>query len=114
MKKKLISALLAGMMAVSAFALSGCDGTTGEILDETKTHLFVGVFDGGFGADSWERMEKDFEALYATTSFETDKVGVDVHITAKKSEFLERNGDTIKIKDKYLYVQNDILLAFMK
>ena len=35
-------------------------------------------------------------------------------VLAKKSEFLERNGDTIKIKDKYLYVQNDILLAFMK
>ena len=38
-------------------------------------------------------MEKDFEALYATTSFETDKVGVDVHITPKKAEFL---GEALK------------------
>ena len=33
---------------------------------------------------------------------------------SKKGEFLERCGDRIKIKDEYLYVQNDILLAFMK
>ena len=33
---------------------------------------------------------------------------------AKKGQFLVRDGDRIKIKDKYLYVQNDILLAFMK
>ena len=33
---------------------------------------------------------------------------------AKKAQFLQRDGDRIKIKDQYLYVQNDILLAFMK
>ena len=33
---------------------------------------------------------------------------------AKKGQFLVRDGDRIKIKDQYLYVQNDILLAFMK
>ena len=32
----------------------------------------------------------------------------------KKSQFLERNGDNLKIKEEYLYVQNDIILAFMK
>ena len=31
-----------------------------------------------------------------------------------KGEFLTLDGDTLKIKDKYLYVQNDIILAFMK
>ena len=35
-------------------------------------------------------------------------------VLAKKAEFLDRNGDNLKIKDKYLYVQNDIILAFMK
>ena len=33
---------------------------------------------------------------------------------ADKGEFLILDGDTLKIKDKYLYVQNDIILAFMK
>ena len=32
----------------------------------------------------------------------------------KKREFLERNGDNLRIKDQYLYVQNDIILQFMK
>jgi len=32
----------------------------------------------------------------------------------KKAQFLEIVGDNLKIKDEYLYVQNDILLAFMK
>lgn len=32
----------------------------------------------------------------------------------KKAQFLERNGNKIKIKDQYLYVQNDIILEFMK
>ena len=79
---------MAGVMALSVCAFTACDPIGEEPLDETKTHLFVGVFDGGFGADSWEKMEKDFEALYATESFEPDKIGVDVHITAKKTEFL--------------------------
>lgn len=35
-------------------------------------------------------------------------------VLSKKSEFLVRDGDTLTIKDEYLYVQNDIILAFMK
>ena len=32
----------------------------------------------------------------------------------KKMRFMERDGENLKIKDEYLYVQNDIILAFMK
>lgn len=32
----------------------------------------------------------------------------------KKERFLLRDGDRLKIKDEYLYVQNDIILEFMK
>ena len=32
----------------------------------------------------------------------------------EKAEFLNLEGDNLKIKDKYLYVQNDIILAFLK
>ncbi len=32
----------------------------------------------------------------------------------KKKEFLIREQDTLKIKDQFLYVQNDIILSFMK
>lgn len=32
----------------------------------------------------------------------------------KKAEFLDVDGDRVRIKDKYLYVQNDIILSFMR
>ena len=35
-------------------------------------------------------------------------------VLQKKGKYLLRNGDNLKIKDEYLYVQNDIILAFMK
>ncbi len=35
-------------------------------------------------------------------------------VLAKKGRFLERDGNRLKIKDEYLYVQNDIILEFMK
>lgn len=35
-------------------------------------------------------------------------------VLSKKAEFLDIDGDRLKIKDKYLYVQNDIILAFMR
>lgn len=105
MKKKLLSIALVGTMAFSTCAIVGC--SPAEKFDETKTHLIVGVYDGGFGADSWEKMEKDFEALYANTSFEEGKVGVDVHINAKKDEYL---GSTLEnniiVNDEDMYFTN--------
>ena len=35
-------------------------------------------------------------------------------ILKKKEKFLNRNGSVLTIKDEYLYVQNDVILAFMK
>ena len=32
----------------------------------------------------------------------------------KKAQFLIREGDMLRIKPEYLYVQNDIILSFMK
>lgn len=34
-------------------------------------------------------------------------------VLKKKSEFLQRTGDNLKIKEEYMYVQNDIILSFM-
>ena len=35
-------------------------------------------------------------------------------VLKKKAEFLTLDGDNLRIKDKYLYVQNDIILSFLK
>jgi coproporphyrinogen III oxidase-like Fe-S oxidoreductase len=32
----------------------------------------------------------------------------------KKSAYLDFDGKTLKIKDEYLYVQNDVIMAFME
>lgn len=51
------------------------------------------------------RFNKEFNA-----DFDTEYKDV----LAKKAVFLQRTKDRLKIKDEYLYVQNDIILAFMK
>ena len=48
------------------------------------------------------------------TLFNTDFDAEYKAILSKKEKFLERNGNILKIKDEYLYVQNDIILGFMK
>lgn len=35
-------------------------------------------------------------------------------VLQKKADFLDRNGNVLTIKDEYLYVQNDIIMAFLK
>ncbi len=47
-----------------------------------------------------EQFSADFDTLYKDA-------------LVKKGRFLERDGDSLKIKDEYLYVQNDIILEFM-
>ena len=46
--------------------------------------------------------------------FSADFISDYKDVLSKKAEFLELGEDRLKIKDKYLYVQNDIILSFMK
>lgn len=48
-----------------------------------------------------ETFSEDFDALYED-------------VLRKKEKYLLRDGDWLSIKEEYLYVQNDIILAFMK
>ncbi len=52
---------------------------------------------------------KEFNAEFNRDFFSEYKKALD-----KKGKYLQIDGDIIKIKDEYLYVQNDILLEFMK
>ena len=52
---------------------------------------------------------KKFNETFGADFDEKYKAALD-----KKGRYLERNGDVLKIKDDYLYVQNDIILEFMK
>ena len=52
---------------------------------------------------------EEYKAKFGST------LGDDFPIALKKTaKFLELNGDLLKIKDEYLYVQNSILMAFME
>ena len=47
-------------------------------------------------------------------TFSSDFLTEYKEVLSKKSKYLDFSGDNLKIKDEYLYVQNDIILSFMK
>ena len=56
--------------------LTACGDSQG--IDETKTQLYIGNFDGGFG-DEWLSVLGDrFEELHANDSYEDGKLGVEI------------------------------------
>ena len=91
--KKTLSLFLAGtLMASSLTGLIGCGPTTDpntEEVDETKTQLYVGYFDGGTGREWLEENKTLFEAQYAKTSFEDGKTGVQIMIDYGKTQYLD-------------------------
>ena len=89
MKKKLVSLALAATLGLSVSALAACGFTQQEGDDPTVTHLYVGVFNGGFGTDSWDDMGKRFETIFKDVSFEDGKTGIKVHVLPKKDQYGE-------------------------
>ncbi len=47
-------------------------------------------------------------------NFDADFFNDYKEVLTKKAEFLDIAEDRVRIKDKYLYVQNDIILNFMR
>lgn len=75
MKKRVGSLLAAVLLLLTAGGgLTACGDSQG--IDETKTQLYIGNFDGGFG-DEWLSVLGDrFEELHANDSYEDGKLGV--------------------------------------
>lgn len=76
---KFLSILLAFIMVLPIYY--GCGNKGGEI-DSTKTQLYVGNFNGGYG-DIWlQKLKERFEETYKDECFEpgTDKKGVQIVI----------------------------------
>lgn len=91
--KKLCAFLLTLVMsAVCALGLATCNPGDGgnninPEIDTTKTQLYIGIYDGGYGT-AWAReVATDFEAYYANTSFEEGKTGVQVMFDPQKTRF---------------------------
>jgi len=90
--KKLLALVCALTCASSAFV--GCDemGITSQVeIDENKTQLYVGNFDGGMGSRWLDEYKKGFEEMYKDTSFEAGKKGVQVVVLNDKVTYKGSN-----------------------
>lgn len=77
--KKLCSKVLALVLASTAIVPAvGCSRSSGEKVDENKSQLYVGLYDGGVGTQYIEEIKSRFEEKYADVSFEDGKTGVQI------------------------------------
>ena len=86
MKRKVISLLMAAVLAVPLCSFFGC--APREQIDDTKSQLSVLNYNGGVGTDWLYQTAADFEEQYVNTSFEEGKLGVQVHITPTKDTLI--------------------------
>lgn len=81
--KKQILAMACALIALGNFAACG-GGTTTETIDETKSQLRIGNFDGGVGTQWLNEAIDRFEELYKDKSFEDGKKGVQILVDRHK------------------------------
>ena len=80
---KIKHALLLIVCMLIVFVATGCKEKTAD--NSTKTVIKVLFYNAGYGSVYMEDAEKEFERIYANTSFEEGKVGVDVIPDGKKA-----------------------------
>ena len=80
--KKLSTLFIALMIAVVSMfgGLIGCNRESAEKIDTSKTQLYVGVYNAGYGTEYVKDLKRRFEKEYEDVSFEDGKVGVQVMI----------------------------------
>ena len=81
--KKIISILLMVCLLLSFFSACGPQDT----IDETKTQLYVGIFEGGVGTAWLDDLVLGFEEKYKDVSFEQGKTGVEIKISESKTDY---------------------------
>ena len=80
--KKSISVLLGGVLLSSTLLATACGGQVeGTVEVEGKTTIQVAGYDAGLGLEWLREAAKEFEAKYATHSFEEGKEGVAVIVS---------------------------------
>lgn len=77
---------LAFSLCFFAFSFVGCSKGGAEV-DETKTQLYIGNFDGGVGSAWFDEVKRLFEIKFADAVFEDGKRGVQVWIDRHKDNF---------------------------
>ena len=98
MLKKFVAVIMAAVTALGTMSLfSACGEQIGEPIDETKTQLYIGNYDGGVGTQWLYEAASRFEEKYKDTAFEpgTGKKGVEVRINPDKTMF---HGSNVLLK----------------
>ena len=90
MKKLLASVLAATLLGTVAITAScGRDeesGITNRPLDQTKTILTVGNYNGGYGSEWLYQYIEAFEKQNENVSFEDGKTGIQIDLTENKDD----------------------------
>lgn len=106
--KKLLTTIVAAIMAFGMVAGVGCSGGGGGI-DETKSQLYIGNQNAGLGYVWLEKIIDNFEKQYANYSFEDGKVGVEVILSNKLEEYSQVSlTSTMETNDIDLYYICDV------
>ena len=95
MKKKVLAIMLTVLVTFAQTGiLSACGGMgAGKKVevDTTKTQLYIGNFDGGYGSRWLEVYKNAFEEAYKDVSFENGKTGVEIIIINDKIAYMSEN-----------------------
>lgn len=107
MRKIFKSFAMVALAAIMVGPMVACGDNSGrgpqiEKVDNTKTQLNISNFDGGFGTEWLYQAKARFEKMYENTRFETDKMGVQVHIDPNKDQG-HHIIDSIKDSDTDVY-----------
>ena len=104
MKGKVCAVITAVLLtAVSVLAATGCNKVLRDI-DETKTQLYVGVYDGGLGYSWVDEVAKGFEERHKDYVGKDGKIGVEVVPVAEGDHFLGEEFRSYLANDTYDYV----------
>lgn len=99
--RRSVTALAALVLSMGVcFGFTGCRRGGEEKYDLTKTNINVQVFNGGFGYDWLEKIEKEFEEKYSDY-VNGDLVGVDIHINPTSET-------GTNVYDRYAVADNDV------
>ena len=93
----LIATTLAIVMLVP---MGACVSGGGEKIDKTKTQLYVGNYDGGYGSKWMTELEHRFEEKYEEFSFEEGKKGIQVFVDNNKSYTADDMLDLLATSDR--------------
>ena len=91
--KKILFVVVALVMALCAFPMTGCNGNKdgeegGTEYTGNETELRVGVWDGGLGHEWLNKVKTEFEKKYADVSFQEGRTGVRVKLNPSKTNML--------------------------